>query len=279
MTRILAIGNSFSEDATYYLSKIAASAGMDVRVVNLYIGGCTLESHAENIRLDRLAYRYEENGMYTQRRASISEILQEEPWDIVTIQQESSRAGIYESYGIWLGEVLACIRRLTPSASIFFHETWAYEWDSTHTGFALYDWNQEKMHRQIKQTVARICRENGNLPIIPSGDVIAEVRRRPQFAYKNGGQSLCRDGYHMHLVYGRYLLGAVWFETLLAGTIWNTSFVPGRQDLINGFRLKPFDCQETLLEQIKQSVHSICSEQRETTPEKGTAFARGQTRR
>ena len=36
--KILAIGNSFSQDATYYLQKIAMSDGIDAKVVNLYIG-------------------------------------------------------------------------------------------------------------------------------------------------------------------------------------------------------------------------------------------------
>ena len=32
--KILAIGNSFSEDSTYYLHQIAAADGVDVKVVN-----------------------------------------------------------------------------------------------------------------------------------------------------------------------------------------------------------------------------------------------------
>ena len=32
--------------------------------------------------------------------------------------------------------------------------------------------------------------------------------------------SLCRDGFHMSLVYGRYLLGAVWYETLTGQSVW-----------------------------------------------------------
>ena len=47
--KILAIGNSFSQDATRYLQDIAASAGENLFVRNLYIGGCSLEMHAKNI--------------------------------------------------------------------------------------------------------------------------------------------------------------------------------------------------------------------------------------
>ena len=44
MIRILAIGNSFSEDATYYLHQILEAAGVENLVVNLFIGGCQREA-------------------------------------------------------------------------------------------------------------------------------------------------------------------------------------------------------------------------------------------
>ena len=46
MVKILAIGNSFSQDATRYMKEIAQSMGLEMLVVNLYIGGCSLEQHA-----------------------------------------------------------------------------------------------------------------------------------------------------------------------------------------------------------------------------------------
>ena len=52
MMKVLAIGNSFSQDATHYLHKIAASDGVEMKVVNLYIGGCSLEQHWKNIQAD-----------------------------------------------------------------------------------------------------------------------------------------------------------------------------------------------------------------------------------
>ena len=37
--KILAIGNSFSNDATAYLYGMADAAGLEAKIVNLYIGG------------------------------------------------------------------------------------------------------------------------------------------------------------------------------------------------------------------------------------------------
>ena len=60
---ILAIGNSFSTDSTHYIHQIAEAGGVEVKVVNLYIGGCPLERHWQNIQADAAAYRYELNGL------------------------------------------------------------------------------------------------------------------------------------------------------------------------------------------------------------------------
>jgi len=55
MIRILAIGNSFSVDALHYFKQTADAAGIETECVNLYIGGCSLERHAENIQNDSAA--------------------------------------------------------------------------------------------------------------------------------------------------------------------------------------------------------------------------------
>ena len=66
--RSLSIGNSFSQDACAYLHKAAASAQTDWECVNLYIGGCSLEYHAENLRENRQNYALEINGEDTGRK-------------------------------------------------------------------------------------------------------------------------------------------------------------------------------------------------------------------
>ncbi len=47
--KILSIGNSFSQDAHRYLYEIAKKDGVDVKPVNLYIGGCSLRTHYINM--------------------------------------------------------------------------------------------------------------------------------------------------------------------------------------------------------------------------------------
>lgn len=57
--KVLAIGNSFSVDAMQYLYGLAKDAGYtDIVLGNLYIGGCTLETHANNIGTGKAAYEF-----------------------------------------------------------------------------------------------------------------------------------------------------------------------------------------------------------------------------
>ncbi len=228
--KILAIGNSFSEDATAYLYKIAKSANTDMYVVNLFIGGCSLERHANNLRADAKEYAKFVNTAYVDGKVSIKESLLLEKWDAVTIQQVSTHSGFIESYEPYAGELLSAIREYAPSAKIYFHQTWAYEMGDTRPAFVSnYDGSQAKMTEKILEASEMFSEKNG-LTVIPSGRVIDALRRTAPFDYKNGGLSLCRDGAHISLDYGRYALGAVWFKTLAGGNIFDSDFAPEGTD-------------------------------------------------
>ena len=57
--KILSIGNSFSQDAQRYISKIAAARGEELYTKNLYIGACSLERHHSNMLTDSHDYTEE----------------------------------------------------------------------------------------------------------------------------------------------------------------------------------------------------------------------------
>ncbi|MBP5216814.1 MAG: DUF3795 domain-containing protein [Bacilli bacterium] len=54
--KILFLGNSFSDDTVQWMPDIAEALGIPVKVENLYIGGCSLQTHLENIQEDKPAY-------------------------------------------------------------------------------------------------------------------------------------------------------------------------------------------------------------------------------
>ncbi len=250
MINILAIGNSFSQDATAYLYSIAEAAGEEIKVVNLYIGGCSLETHWLNIQGDAALYDYELNGQYTGRKISIKEALKEEDWDYVTLQQVSGKSGLIDTFYPYILNICEYVRKYAPTAEQLLHQTWAYEFDSEHPDFVHYDRDQSKMHIAIKEVYHDLS-ESLSLRVIPSSDVVQKLRSIPVFDYVNGGVSLCRDGFHMHLVYGRYALAATWFEFILKGNVLENSFIPPalEGEVVDVLKIRL----------IKETVHELLS--------------------
>ena len=86
--KVLSIGNSFSEDAQRYLHAIAENEGLDLFSANLYIGGCSLELHYNNLISAVELYMYYENAEFV-RSSTIKEGIAAHDWDVITLQQAS----------------------------------------------------------------------------------------------------------------------------------------------------------------------------------------------
>ena len=84
--QVLAIGNSFSQDASAYLHKIAQSAGKPIDIVNS-ISPAALERHFRNMMSDS-SYELEVKATYTGFWYH-EEALLNRRWDVETIQQAS----------------------------------------------------------------------------------------------------------------------------------------------------------------------------------------------
>lgn len=223
--KVLAIGNSFSQDATHYLKKIAMSDGIELKVVNLYIGGCSLETHWHNVEQDAKLYLYELDGISTGKHVSIKEVLLEEEWDFVITQQASHDSGIQETYYPFIVNLFNYIKEYSPNSEIILHQTWAYEIDSTHNCFGRYHNSQQEMYERLCKAYKQTSKELG-VRMIPCGDLVQKVRTKEPFIYEKGGLSLCRDGYHMDYIYGRYLLAATWYEFIFNKNILENNYIP-----------------------------------------------------
>ena len=248
--KILSIGNSFSVDAQAWLREIAQNQGVDLTLGNLYIGGCSLETHDANIREDKPAYIYYKTGC-AEREASVGEALREEAWDVVTLQQASHFSGQYETYQPYLDRVSRYVLAICPGAKLYIHETWAYESDSDHPAFPQYLCNQSRMYEDLHKAYARAAADIG-AKIIPCGTAMQIARGTLEFDYANHGLSLNRDGFHASLTYGRYLLGLVWLEALTGKCALENTFVPDAEG-------EP-PCQEKLLAILRRSAHLAVEE-------------------
>lgn len=230
--KILAIGNSFSMDALTFLHQAAESQGIDLTAVNLYIGGCSLEQHWANIVNNEEAYQYQKNGKIIRDNVSIADVLKEADWDIIVTQQASHDSGWQDTYEPFLSHIVAYLRAEAPAAGIMLHQTWAYETDSTHRAFARYRNDQHEMFMRSSAAYHAAAAKH-NLPIIPSGSVIQYVRGLEGFRYEKGERSLCRDGFHMSLGYGRYLLALVWLKQLFGIDVSANRFIPDGEEAVD----------------------------------------------
>ncbi len=224
--RILAIGNSFSEDAIEQnLHEIAAAAGDTAIIGNLYIGGCELEKHFYNAIYDSPAYRYRKidvNGKMTQTdKMTIKDALTDDKWDVVTLQQASHYSGLSDSYTPWITRLTAYIRTNTAyNPEIGFHQTWAYAANASHWAFDYYNHSQEDMYRHICSAVRQAINTAGITLVIPSGTAIQNGRTSAL------GDNLNRDGYHLDLKIGRFIAACTWYETLFGKDVTKNTYIP-----------------------------------------------------
>ncbi len=229
--RILAIGNSFSDDGTEYLPDLLRTAGIhNVTVARLYIGGCSLERHCNEYASGAENYKYSKakNGVWAvvSEHCSLRDGIKDEPWDIITMQETSGLSGIYDNYREWLPKLIEIVRNeaTNPHASIVWHETWAYAVNSDHERFPLYDRSQAKMWNGIQSCVENLKKDFNIDVVIPSGKAI-QLARETSLNNKNKVPDACkvydltRDGYHLNRQYGRYIAACTWFETLIKPTL------------------------------------------------------------
>ncbi len=228
--RTLSIGNSFSQDACGYLHQIAASSGIDWECVNLHIGGCSLERHAQNLASGEAAYLLEINGKSTEKMVSVNEMLKDGVYDVVTLQQASHYSGKVQTYFPYITTLADAVREAQPNAKLMVHETWAYESDSSHGAFPDYGCGQRRMYEFLQDAYTYAAKKI-DAEIIPVGEIVQHLREDvADFDYKNGGVSLNRDGFHLSIPVGRCVAAYVWIETVCKTDVRGADFVPDEAD-------------------------------------------------
>lgn len=215
--QVLAIGNSFSQDAMRYLHRLAAAAGEDITAVNLYIGGCTLRQHYINMLTDSKSYVLQYNGESTGFYVSIKEALINRDWDYITLQQGSHESFKADSYQPYLKELSACVRTYVPKAKQLIHQTWAYEQGSERLmTVAGYD-DQAAMFADIKAAYARAADDIAADGVIPSGELFQKLLAA-------GIEKVHRDTFHASRGLGRYALGLLWYRVLTGKDVDDLDF-------------------------------------------------------
>lgn len=210
--RILAVGNSFSQDSVEYLPGILRTAGIGCTVGDLYNPGCTMERHLTSAAAGAGIYSYfkDSDGEWTERPGTgLAFALADEEWDVITIQEASRRSGFAEFYRRDLAPLSELVSSAVPSAKIGWNMTWAYQSDSPNSHFPEYGRDQDRMYSMIRDCVKEFVTADPRISfVIPVGTAVQNARTSLI------GDTLTRDGSHLSLILGRYLASLTWASAL-----------------------------------------------------------------
>ena len=248
--KLLAIGNSFSNDALGYLWDICNAAGVeDLIIGHAYIGGCSLDMHGTHMLYGNPAYeyhKYEGSSNYTKKEGvKIDYILEDEEWDCISLQQLSELTGA--SYFSLLDQIVKKLNKKCPGAELYWHFTWSFSWNCT--GYkpfeTLHDRDQMKLYNALVGVVNDIILPRGDFKgIIPAGTAMQNLRT----SYI--GDNVTRDdGYHADLGIGRYTIGLTWYATFTGGSLDLVDWVPG-----NSYRTSIINSLDAIHESVQNAL-------------------------
>lgn len=244
--KVLSIGNSFSTDAHTYLPHLAIAGGKELLLSNLYLGGASVEDHYRNFTDEEEVYTYEsylpgETECMRPDGIALHEAVEDDDWDIITLQQCSKLSGIRESYSPYLAELAEYCKMMHPDAEIMLHQTWAYEQGCPIPEFRTnYGNDQLNMYAMLTEAYAEAAIEAEIKTIIPSGRAWQTARQTKI------GDRLTRDGFHGNEL-GQFLAGCCFYEKIF------------RENVIeNPYCLPEFD--ESVSNLLKVCAHIACEE-------------------
>lgn len=203
MVKILVISNSFGTDATRYLHNVARNEGKAFKVVNLYIGGCSLYRHYRNMLADAKEYELQINGHSSGFYVSIKEALLSDEWDYVVTHQCSPKSGDPDSYFPYLEKLADYIREFAPKAKLLLQMTWTFAEGAPRFKLTSFSTRNEMIPAITDCYEAAAKRINAD-GIIPTHNAMCAL-------YDIIGESTYRDGFHVHLGHTRYMIACLWY--------------------------------------------------------------------
>jgi len=226
--KILAIGNSFSEDAIEsHLHDLAKEKGIKVIIGNMYIGGASLANHKANADRNIPIYDYRKistDGIKKNWiKTSIEIALKDEQWDYISFQQVSQNSGQLETVQASLPDLFNYVKTkaTNPNVKYAYHQTWAYAPNTTNTGFANYGNNQTTMYNAIANVSKNIEPIIAGSIIVPAGTAIQNARTSVL-----GESYNVTDGYHLN-AFGKYIAACTWFEKIFGQSVVGNNYNGG----------------------------------------------------
>ena len=261
---ILMIGNSL---CYYYVEEfygMLEAAGIKANVCNVYSSGCTLEKHWtwwKNGESNYDFYVTNENGRVKTAGTSLEYCLQQQNWDVISLQESNSKYYVpdpltqLETSRLWRTELWDHIKEQFPMSRHMWHQIWSRQIGTTTSGYMMESaQQQQQIAGQIKEVALAICKEH-DLERVCCGDAWQIVRN--DHGYDNMcariGKGANHEGDNSHdgdWGGGQYLNACVWFEVVTGQSCVGNPYRP--QYLASGQDLSP---SEDLIAIFQQSAH------------------------
>lgn len=217
---ILAIGDSYTEDAVAYLPQMLREAGVTtVKIATLTQKNTSLQRLVESVKSKEkdfiLATSVEGGGFhYYPRQVSLVEGLTSgDKWDYVVLQQQMELSDNYATYQPYLNELLSIVLQHHPESEIAWHLVWAYGQGASEGSLSESSSVQATRYQAILDAAHKVQAATGIMTIVPTGKVIQALREAKT---DTTGNDMLRDSNHLDLGAGRYAAACTWFETLVA---------------------------------------------------------------
>jgi hypothetical protein len=201
--RILAIGNSFTEDAMQYMDAMVKASGIDISRICV----STLTEGSSNF--ETWPNKDYENKVFSLNRVTGTAVMQHEGklrellhqnWDVIVVQQSSTLSYDWKSFAYLKGlEEKLLMYCTNPGLCLAFQLVWSHD--------------HSEMPYVLEGNIAcckKMMNRYGIDLIIPTGVAIQNARD----TRLNDDMYLTRDYWHLNKGMARYIATATWFESL-----------------------------------------------------------------
>ncbi|MBE6786896.1 MAG: DUF4886 domain-containing protein [Ruminococcaceae bacterium] len=213
--RILAIGNSFSNDAFHYAEEIAAKFGYKTEFLSLYQSGCYISKHLDNFNNKTAAYTIYRNGVQVRGSVTMNQILKECHYDYITLQQGSARSDKWSYYyteeNPYILDLYNAIKAEQPNAQFLIHQTWGYS-----PAEAIANGHASSLdHFTAIESCYKKAAELLLLPIAKSGKAVQIAKEQNYLTDDRDGENSIYADEYCHLTdRGDFIAGCVLVETI-----------------------------------------------------------------
>lgn len=215
--RILALGNSFTNDAFWLVGDILEDLGVDPNTYSIYIAShtaATLEYWCNVYKSDEMVDLCFCGGKRMDvEHGSLRQLL-EQPWDVVVLTQYSGQAMDYGTFNPWIRYLIDLIQQHCPNPNVTLAWQMAWSHGKTHSA-SYFNW------MLISSAVQHMVWNDGINVVIPVGTAIQNARS----TQLNSESQLTCDGWHLNEGVGRYIAACTVVQSLFAPvydiSVWN----------------------------------------------------------